>query len=142
MCKIGTFQWNLPTIFLKLLNIYFFSKIFQKVKIVTLRWNILQYLTKLLRQYFFRNERLELFLTCFYNIRCYVGYYRISNYYILVTLQQCFCSADIRRTIWYNLVHVRDLFTLVGCVSLIELPPFQKYNSAGRKGLTKISFLT
>ena len=34
-CKIGTFQRNLSTIFLKLLNTYLFiSKIFQKVKIV------------------------------------------------------------------------------------------------------------
>ena len=34
MCKIGTFQRNLSTTFLKPLNIYLFSKIFQKVKIV------------------------------------------------------------------------------------------------------------
>ena len=46
MCKIGTFQRNLSTIFLKLLNIYLFSKILQKAKIVKLRWNILQYLTE------------------------------------------------------------------------------------------------
>ena len=46
MYKIKKFQRNLSTIFLKLLNIYFFSKIFQKVKIVMLRWNILQYLKK------------------------------------------------------------------------------------------------
>ena len=51
MCKISTFQRNISTIFLKILNIYLFSKIFQKVKIVMLRWNILQYLTKMLRQY-------------------------------------------------------------------------------------------
>ena len=38
-----------------------------------LRWNILQYLTKMLRQYFICNERLEIFLTCFCNILCYVG---------------------------------------------------------------------
>ena len=37
MCKIGKFHRNLSTIFLKLLNIYLFSKIFQKVKIVKLR---------------------------------------------------------------------------------------------------------
>ena len=37
ICKIGTFQRNIFTIFLKLLNIYLFSKIFQKVKISMLR---------------------------------------------------------------------------------------------------------
>ena len=37
MSKIGIFQQNLSTIFVKLLNIYLFSKIFQKVKIVMLR---------------------------------------------------------------------------------------------------------
>ena len=75
MCKIGTFQRNFSTIFLKLLNIYLFSKIFQKVEIVMLRWNILQYLRKMLRQYFSCNERLEIFLTCFCNIIYYVGGY-------------------------------------------------------------------
>ena len=35
--KIGTFQRNLSTIFLKVLNIYLFSKIFPKVKTVMLR---------------------------------------------------------------------------------------------------------
>ena len=73
MCKIGTFQRNLSTIFLNLLNIYLFSKIFQKIKIVILRWNILQYLTKKLRQYFNCNKILEIFLTCICNILCYVG---------------------------------------------------------------------
>ena len=34
MCKIRIFQQNLSTIFLKVLNIYSFSEIFQKVKIV------------------------------------------------------------------------------------------------------------
>ena len=38
-----------------------------------LRWNILQYLKKMLRKYFSSNERLEIFLTCFCNILCYVG---------------------------------------------------------------------
>ena len=38
-----------------------------------LQWNILQYLTTILRQYFKCNERLEIFLTCFCNILCYVG---------------------------------------------------------------------
>ena len=75
MCKIETFQWNLSTIFLKLLNIYLFSKIFPKVKILMLRWNILQYLTKMLKQYFSCNERLKILLTCFCNILCYVGSY-------------------------------------------------------------------
>ena len=42
------------------------------VKIVMLQWNILQYLTKVLRKYFNCNERLEIFLTCFCNILCYV----------------------------------------------------------------------
>ena len=73
MCKIGTFQWNLSTIFLKLLNIYLFSKILQKVKIVMLRQNILQYFTKIFRQYFNCNKRLEIFVICFCNILCYVG---------------------------------------------------------------------
>ena len=74
---IGTFLRNLFTIFLKLLNIYLFSKIFQKVKIAMLRQNILQYLTKILRQYFNCNERSEIFLTCFCNILCYVGSVRV-----------------------------------------------------------------
>ena len=73
MCKFGTFQRNLSSIFLKLLNIYLFSEIFQKVKIIMLRWNILQYLTNMLTQYFSWNERLEIFLTCCCNILCYVG---------------------------------------------------------------------
>ena len=34
ICKIGKFQLNNSTIFLKLLNIYFFSKIFHKIKIL------------------------------------------------------------------------------------------------------------
>ena len=59
--------------FLKILNIYLVLKIFQKVRIVMLRWNILQYLTKILRQYFNYDEILEIFLTCFCNILCYVG---------------------------------------------------------------------
>ena len=37
VCKINTFQENLPTIFIKVLNLYLFSKIFQKVEIVILR---------------------------------------------------------------------------------------------------------
>ena len=37
MCKIGIFQQNLSTIFLKVLNINLILKIFQKVKIVMLR---------------------------------------------------------------------------------------------------------
>ena len=37
------------------------------------RSNILQYLTKMLRQYFNCNEILEIFLTSFCNILCYVG---------------------------------------------------------------------
>ena len=73
MCKIEKFQRNLSTIFLKILDIYLFSKIFQKVEIVMLRWNILQYLNKILREYFSSNERLEIFLTYFCNILCYVG---------------------------------------------------------------------
>ena len=36
MYKIGTFQRNRSAIFLKLLNIYLFLKIFQNVEIVTL----------------------------------------------------------------------------------------------------------
>ena len=79
MCKIGTFQRNLSTIFSKLLDIYLFSELFQKVEIVMLRWNILLYLTKMLRQYFSCNERLERFLTCFCNILCYVGFFRTDG---------------------------------------------------------------
>ena len=37
VCKIGTFQRNISRIFLKVLNIYLFSKIFEKVEIVMLR---------------------------------------------------------------------------------------------------------
>ena len=80
MCKIVIFQWNLSTIFVKLLNIDLFSKIFYKVKIVMLWWNILQYLTKMLRQYFICNERLEIFLTCIWNILCYVGSKTFQKY--------------------------------------------------------------
>ena len=40
MCKIGTFHRNLSTLFMKVLNIYLFSKIFEKVEIVMLQWNI------------------------------------------------------------------------------------------------------
>ena len=79
MFKTGTFQRNLSTTFLKPLNIYSFSKIFQKFKIVKLRWNILQYLAKMLRQYFSCNERLVIFLTCFCNILCYVGLILVIN---------------------------------------------------------------
>ena len=73
MCKIGTFQPNVSTILLKLLNISFLSKIFHRVRIVILRWNILEYFTEMLQQYFICNERLEIFLTCFCNILCYMG---------------------------------------------------------------------
>ena len=73
---------KLSTIFLKALNIYLFIKIFQNVKIVMLKWNILQYLTKILWQYFNSNERLEIFLTCFCNILCYVG--NNSSFVILI----------------------------------------------------------
>ena len=37
VCKIGTFQRNIFTIFLKVSNIYLFLKIFQKFEIVMLR---------------------------------------------------------------------------------------------------------
>ena len=37
VCKIGTFQRNISTIFLKVLNIYLFLKILQKVEIGMLR---------------------------------------------------------------------------------------------------------
>ena len=37
MCKIGTLQRNVSTMFLKILNIYLVLKIFQKVRIVMLR---------------------------------------------------------------------------------------------------------
>ena len=57
---------NVSTIFIKVLNIYSFSKIFQKVEIV-------QYFTRILRQYFNCNEMLEIFLKSFCNILCYVG---------------------------------------------------------------------
>ena len=74
-CKIGTFQRNLCTIFLKVLNIYLFLKIFQKVDILMLWRNILQYFERILRKYFNCNEILEIFLTSFCNIMCYVGHY-------------------------------------------------------------------
>ena len=71
--NIGLLQRNLSTIFLKLLNIYLFSKIFQDVKILMLRRIILQYLTIILRQYFNCNLRFEIFQICFCSILCYVG---------------------------------------------------------------------
>ena len=37
MCKIRVFQRNFSAIFLKVLNIYLFSNIFQKVRTVILR---------------------------------------------------------------------------------------------------------
>ena len=37
VCKISTFQRKVSTIFPKVLNIYFFPKIFQKVEVVRLR---------------------------------------------------------------------------------------------------------
>ena len=73
MGKIEEFQRNLSTVFLKLLYIYLFLKILQKVKILMLRWNILEYLKKILSEYFSCNERLEIFLTYFCNILCYGG---------------------------------------------------------------------
>ena len=35
MCKIGTFQRNLSTMFRKILNIYLVLKIFQNVRVAT-----------------------------------------------------------------------------------------------------------
>ena len=58
-------------------NGIFLQYLFQKVKIVMMRRNILQYLTKMLRQYFICTERLEIFLTCFCNILCYVGSFNV-----------------------------------------------------------------
>ena len=49
-----------------------------------LRWNILQYLTKILRQYFNCNEILEIFLTSFCNILCYVG--DITEYFVKLSV--------------------------------------------------------
>ena len=36
MCKIGTFQRNISTMFLEVLNINLFLKIFQKIRMVML----------------------------------------------------------------------------------------------------------
>ena len=101
MCEIEKFQRNLSTIFLKLLNIYLFSKIFQKVKIVMLQWNILQCLKKMLREYFSSNERLEIFLTYFCNILCYVGIHPSPPYptfptsYIFAQFKQHFQAGSL-----------------------------------------------
>ena len=85
-CKIDTFQRNLSRIFLKVLNICLFTKIFQKFKIVMLQGNILQFLTKMLQEYFNCNERFKIFLTCFCNILCYVGIFvKIYLTYISIT---------------------------------------------------------
>ena len=47
MCKIGTFQRNLTTMFLKILNIYLVLKIFQKVRIeVRSRKKLMHFLLK------------------------------------------------------------------------------------------------
>ena len=62
MCKIDTF---------KCLNLI--STLFQTVKIVMMGWIIFQYLAEMLQQYFNCNEILELSLTRFCNILCYVG---------------------------------------------------------------------
>ena len=76
-CNILKYSWKvqnrhistkLSTIFLKVLNIHFFTKIFQNVEIL-----MFQQLTKILRRYFNCNWRLEIFLTRLCNILCYVG---------------------------------------------------------------------
>ena len=95
---------KLSTIFLKALNIYLFTKIFQNVKIVMSHWNILQYLTKMLRKYFNCNERLELFLRCFCNIMCYVGRYLFLNIWRRIAIMIFYIH--LRRTI--DAVMIRD----------------------------------
>ena len=99
MCKIEISQRNLSTIFLKLLNIYLFSKIFHKDKIVMLRWNMSQFLKKILREYFSCNERFEIFLTYCCNILCYVGT-RVVNWWTSSinkkqNIKFRFCSVNI-----------------------------------------------
>ena len=95
MCKIGTFQGNLSIIFLRILNIYLFLKIFQKVEFLMLRWNILQYLTKMLRQYLNCNEILEIFLTSFCNILCYVGCNLLVFYFSLILWKKEKCKKNL-----------------------------------------------
>ena len=62
-----------------------------------LQWNILEWLTKMLRQYLDSNEWLEIFVTCFCNILCYVGNFtgptilRIFRWKLWVTL----CSVPL-----------------------------------------------
>ena len=87
-----------------------FSKIFQKVKILILRWNILQYMTKILRQYFNSNERLEIFLTCFWNILFYVG----SDNKPRSTLIRSNLEKN-QRFLW--IVSFRNFFELICCFS-------------------------
>ena len=104
MFKIGAFQRNLSKIFLKVLNIYLVQKIFHKIRIVMLRCNISQYLTKMLQQYFNCNEILEIFLSRFCNILCYVGKHRWSarwsarNYNVVYTPVQLKHQNDSRET--------------------------------------------
>ena len=59
-----------------------------------LRWNILQYLKKMLRQYFNCNEILEIFLTSFCNILCYVGC-NATNYFLYNCYWLFLCSGVI-----------------------------------------------
>ena len=118
MCKIESYQQDLSTIFLKLLNIYLFSKIFQKVKILMLRWNILQYLKKMLREYFSCNERLEIFLTYFCNNLCCRNkaiFYRQNRDFLLQVPPFCQFLLFLRKQVqsvrivsncrWYHVFH-------------------------------------
>ena len=112
MCKTEKFQRNLSTIFLKLLNIYVFSKIFQKVEIVMLPWNILQYLKKMLREYFSCNERLEIFLTYFCSMLCYVESFAHSKIRQFLFLHNgllstiCLNTPTFFSLFWYNFLDV------------------------------------
>ena len=93
---------HLSKIFLKVFNIYLILNIFQKVKIVTLRWNILQYSTTMLRQYFNCNEILEIFLICFYNILCCVGWNTLTEIFRIFFLndRKLFCFQQYLKVIW------------------------------------------
>ena len=69
--------------------------VYKNIKIVMLQWNILQYLTTILRQYFNCNERLEIFLTCFCNILCYVGE---------ITKLQFYCIRARNRIFFHSII--------------------------------------
>ena len=123
VCKIGTFEGNLSTIFLKVLNFHLFSKIFQKIEIVMLRWNTLQYLTKMLRQYFNCNEILKIFLTSFYNILFYVRRFHVWT--VIQYLLDADCIEAFALT--FHTFHIAHTFFWMTNVASSFSPRFFKH---------------